>query len=119
MKFGVKFFNGESGVLTKRESLQSLQAPYFILFYGKKGSRFKVRQKKKSSMNRCTVISDSTKSPSMSMTRTYHQPQHQAAHSLSDLGRYVVAELLQRGQEALQLAELSGAASRWELLVGE
>lgn len=51
--------------------------------------------------------------------RTHHQPQHEAAHSLSDLRRYVVAKLLQCGQKALQLAELPGTASWRELLVGK
>lgn len=50
---------------------------------------------------------------------THHQPQHEAAHSLSDLRRYVVAKLLQCGQKALQLAELPGTASWRELLVGK
>lgn len=48
---------------------------------------------------------------------TYYKAQHEAAHPLSDLRRYVVAELLQRCQEALQLAQLPGAASWRELLV--
>lgn len=51
--------------------------------------------------------------------KTYYKAEHEAAHSLSDLGRYVVAKLLQRRQEALQLAQLPGAASRRELLVGK
>lgn len=55
----------------------------------------------------------------MSIITTYHQSQDEAAHSLSNLRRYVVAKLLQRGQEALQLAELPGAAGRRELLVGQ
>lgn len=51
--------------------------------------------------------------------KTYYKAEHEAAHSLADLGRYVVAKLLQRRQEALQLAQLPGAASRRELLVGK
>lgn len=50
---------------------------------------------------------------------TYHQAQHQTADSLSDLGRDVVAELLQRRQEAFELAELPGAARGRELLIGQ
>lgn len=50
---------------------------------------------------------------------TYHQAQHQTADPLSDLGRDVVAELLQRGEEALELAELAGAAGRRQLLIGQ
>ena len=55
----------------------------------------------------------------MNIIRAYHQPQHKAADSLSDLRRYVVAKLLQRGQETLQFAELAGTASWRELLVGK
>ncbi len=55
----------------------------------------------------------------MNIIRTYHQPQHKTAHSLSNLRRYVVAKLLQCGQEALQLAELPRATSWRELLVGK
>lgn len=51
--------------------------------------------------------------------QTHHEAEHEAPHPLADLGRYVVAELLQRRQEALQLAQLPGAAGRRELLVGE
>lgn len=50
---------------------------------------------------------------------TYHQAQHQTADPLSDLGRDVVAELLQRRQEAFELAELPGAARGRELLIGQ
>lgn len=50
---------------------------------------------------------------------THHQPQHQRADALADLGRDVVAELLQRRQEALEFAELPCAAGRRQLLVGQ
>lgn len=50
---------------------------------------------------------------------THHQSQHQRADALADLGRDVVAELLQRRQEALEFAELPGAAGRRQLLVGQ
>ena len=49
---------------------------------------------------------------------THHQAQDQRPDALPDLGRDVVAELLQRGEEALQLAELPGAAGRRQLLIG-
>lgn len=51
-------------------------------------------------------------------TATYHQPQHQGADALPDLRGDVVAKLLQGGQEALELAELAGAAGRGQLMVG-
>lgn len=50
---------------------------------------------------------------------THHQSQHQRAHALADLGRDVVAELLQRRQEALEFAQLPSAAGRRQLLVGQ
>lgn len=50
---------------------------------------------------------------------THHQSEHQRADALADLGRDVVAKLLQGGQEALELAELPGAAGRRQLLVGQ
>ena len=50
---------------------------------------------------------------------THHQAQHQAADALADLGRDVVAELLQCREEALELAELPGAARWWQLLIGQ
>lgn len=53
------------------------------------------------------------------VTDTHHQAEHQRADALADLGRDVVAELLQGGEEALELAELPGAAGRRQLLVGQ
>lgn len=50
---------------------------------------------------------------------THHQAEHQRADALADLGRDVVPELLQGGEEALELAELPGAAGRRQLLVGQ
>lgn len=53
----------------------------------------------------------------MNIIRAYHQPQHKAADSLSNLRRYVVAKLLQRGQETFQLAQLASPTGGWQLLV--
>lgn len=50
--------------------------------------------------------------------RTHHQCQDQAADAVPDLGGDVVAKLLQRCQEALELAELASAAGGRQLLVG-
>lgn len=62
-------------------------------------------------------MESSKKKKERAQFETYYKAQHEAAHPLSDLRRYVVAELLQRCQEALQLAQLPGAASWRELLV--
>lgn len=51
--------------------------------------------------------------------RTYHQGQDEAADAVPDLGGDVVAKLLQRGQETLQLAELASPAGGRQLLVGQ
>lgn len=48
-----------------------------------------------------------------------HQRQHQVSDALSDLGRDVVAELLQGCEEALEFAQLSRAAGGWKLLIGQ
>lgn len=50
---------------------------------------------------------------------THHQPQHQHAHTLPDLGRNVAAKLLQGAEETLQLAELPGPAGRGQVLCGQ
>lgn len=49
---------------------------------------------------------------------THHEPQHQRAHALPNLWGDVAAELLQGGQEALELAELPGPAGWGQLLRG-
>lgn len=51
--------------------------------------------------------------------RAYHQGQDEGPDLLPDLRRNVVAELLEGGEEALQLAELPGTAGGGELLVGQ
>lgn len=49
----------------------------------------------------------------------YHEGQDQTPDVVPDLGGDVVAELLQRGQEALQLAQLARPAGGRQLLVGQ
>lgn len=50
---------------------------------------------------------------------TYHQGQDKAADTVSDLRGDVITKLLQRGQEALQLAELASPTGGWQLLVSQ
>lgn len=92
VQFRVKIFDGESGILGKGKSSFAYRLILLSLFHW---HVFWI------------------------LLGTHHQPQHKAAHSLSDLRRYVVAKLLQCGQKALQLAELPGTASWRELLVGK
>ena len=47
---------------------------------------------------------------------THDEGEDETAHALSDLHRDVTAELDERGEEALQLAQLSSAARRGQLL---
>lgn len=51
--------------------------------------------------------------------RTYHQGQDKAADAVSDFRGDVVAKLLQRGQKALQLAELASPTGGRQLLVSQ
>lgn len=51
--------------------------------------------------------------------RTYHQGQDKAADAVTDLRGDVVAKLLQRGQEAFQLAELASPTGGWQLLISQ
>lgn len=57
--------------------------------------------------------------PAARARQTYHKPQDEGSHPLPDLGGDVIAELLQRGEEPLELGELAGAAGRRELVGGE
>ena len=47
---------------------------------------------------------------------THDDGEDEVAHALSDLRRHVAPELDERGEEALELAQLTRAASRWQLL---
>ena len=48
---------------------------------------------------------------------TYDKCEDEGADVFADAGRDVGAELLQRGQESLQLAQLTSSARRWQLLL--
>lgn len=48
-----------------------------------------------------------------------HKGQHKVADTVSDLWRDVIAKLLQRGQEALEFAQLACPAGGRQLLVGQ
>ena len=50
------------------------------------------------------------------VSRTHHERQDETAHALSYLRRDVAAELDERCEEALEFAELSGAARGRQLL---